>query len=153
MWYQSSVTSSGDANMQWVVSDEEIEKKFLHRWGRTLTLETRESLKKSAQLQKDKESLWENPSMIDLARLPNTANGCKPKPRNWQASMSSRVSNKDVHLGEHRKQKPFLKFNVNAIVIHAKSALYSAIHDVVRLEYLSRLNPRAYAQNKDAIIP
>ncbi|GJT95811.1 hypothetical protein Tco_1091329 [Tanacetum coccineum] len=67
-----------------------------------------EKAKKSAQLQKDKE-VNGKPSMIDPARLPNTANGCKPKPRNWQASMSSRVSNKDVHLGEHRKQKPFLK--------------------------------------------
>ncbi|GKB70770.1 hypothetical protein Tco_0932182 [Tanacetum coccineum] len=37
--------------------------------------------------------------------------------------MTSRVSNKDVHLVEHRKQKPFLK---------------------------SLLNPRASAQNKDA---
>ncbi|GJZ49270.1 hypothetical protein Tco_0603460 [Tanacetum coccineum] len=69
-----------------------------------------EKAKKSAQLQKDKE-VNGKPSMIDPARLPNTANGCKPKPRNWQASMSSRVSNKDVHLGEHRKQNPFLKFN------------------------------------------
>ncbi|GJT85235.1 hypothetical protein Tco_1066952 [Tanacetum coccineum] len=69
-----------------------------------------EKAKKSAQLQKDKD-VNGKPSMIDPARLPNTANGCKPKPRNWQASMSSRVSNKDVHLGEHRKQKPFLKFN------------------------------------------
>ncbi|GJX13495.1 hypothetical protein Tco_0205253 [Tanacetum coccineum] len=67
-----------------------------------------EKAKKSAQLQKDKD-VNGKPSMIDPARLPNTANGCKPKPRNWQASMSSRVSNKDVHLGEHRKQKPFLK--------------------------------------------
>ncbi|GKA16853.1 retrovirus-related pol polyprotein from transposon TNT 1-94 [Tanacetum coccineum] len=58
-----------------------------------------EKAKKSAQLQKDKE-VNGKPSMIDPARLPNTANGCKPKPRNWQASMSSRVSNKDVHLGD-----------------------------------------------------
>ncbi|GKF38354.1 hypothetical protein Tco_0118415, partial [Tanacetum coccineum] len=53
-----------------------------------------EKAKKSAQLQKDKE-----------------VNGKPSMTRNWQASMSSRVSNKDVHLGEHRKQKPFLKFN------------------------------------------
>ncbi|GJV01405.1 hypothetical protein Tco_1334974 [Tanacetum coccineum] len=67
--------------------------------------------KKSAQLQKDKD-VNGKPSMIDPARLPNTANGCKPKPRNWQASMSSRVLNKDVHIeGEHRKPKPFLKSN------------------------------------------
>ncbi|GKB72064.1 reverse transcriptase domain-containing protein, partial [Tanacetum coccineum] len=81
--------------------------------------------------------------------LPNTANGCKPKPRNWQASMSSRVSNKDVHLGEHRKQKPFLKFNELQCPT-CKKCLYSANHDKCVLEYLSRLNPRASAQNKDA---
>ncbi|GJT89142.1 hypothetical protein Tco_1070859 [Tanacetum coccineum] len=87
--------------------------------------------------------------MIDPARLPNTANGCKPKPRNWQASMSSRVSNKDVHLVEHRKQKPFLKSNELQCPT-CKKCLYSANHDECVLEYLSRLNPRASAQNKDA---
>ncbi|GJW31408.1 hypothetical protein Tco_0051440 [Tanacetum coccineum] len=107
-----------------------------------------EKAKKSAQLQKDKE-VNGKPSMIDHARLPNTANGCKPKPRNWQASMSSRVSNKDVHLGEHRKQKPFLKFNELQCPT-CKKCLYSANHDECVLEYLSRLNPRASAQNKDA---
>ncbi|GJY86744.1 retrovirus-related pol polyprotein from transposon TNT 1-94 [Tanacetum coccineum] len=107
-----------------------------------------EKAKKSAQLQKDKE-VNGKPSMIDPARLPNTANGCKPKPRNWQASMSSRVSNKDVHLGEHRKQKPFLKFN-DLQCPTCKKCLYSANHDECVLEYLSRLNHRASAQNKDA---
>ncbi|GJR47579.1 hypothetical protein Tco_1315682 [Tanacetum coccineum] len=85
-----------------------------------------EKAKKSAQLQKDKD-VNGKPSMIDPARLPNTANGCKPKPRNWQASMSSRVSNKDVHLGEHRKQKPFLKFN-DLQCPTCKKCLYSANH-------------------------
>ncbi|GJS19730.1 hypothetical protein Tco_0448362 [Tanacetum coccineum] len=63
--------------------------------------------------------------------------------------MSSRVSNKDVHLGEHRKQKPFLKFN-DLQCPTCKKCLYSANHDKCVLEYLSRLNPRASAQNKDA---
>ncbi|GJZ35909.1 hypothetical protein Tco_0581726 [Tanacetum coccineum] len=107
-----------------------------------------EKAKKSTQLQKDKD-VNGKPSMIDPARLPNTANGCKPKPRNWQASMSSRVSNKDVHLGEHRKQKPFLKFN-DLQCPTCKKCLYSANHDECVLEYLSRLNPRASAHNKDA---
>ncbi|GJS09549.1 hypothetical protein Tco_0366345 [Tanacetum coccineum] len=107
-----------------------------------------EKAKKSAQLQKDKE-VNGKPSMIDPTRLPNTANGCKPKPRNWQASMSSRVSNKDVHLVEHRKQKPFLKSNELQCPT-CKKCLYSANHDECVLEYLSRLNPRASAQNKDA---
>ncbi|GJV08602.1 hypothetical protein Tco_1346258 [Tanacetum coccineum] len=104
-------------------------------------------------LPSEESSVWikvnGKPSMIDPARLPNTANGCKPKPRNWQASMSSRVSNKDVHLGEHRKQKPFLKFN-DLQCPTCKKCLYSANHDECVLEYLSRLNPRASAQNKDA---
>ncbi|GJV89394.1 hypothetical protein Tco_1533332 [Tanacetum coccineum] len=86
-----------------------------------------EKAKKSAQLQKDKE-VNGKPSMIDPARLPNTANGCKLKPRNWQASMISRVSNKDVHLGEHRKQKPFLKFN-DLQCPTCKKCLYSANHE------------------------
>ncbi|GJR48765.1 retrovirus-related pol polyprotein from transposon TNT 1-94 [Tanacetum coccineum] len=107
-----------------------------------------EKAKKSAQLQKDKD-VNGKPSMIDPARLPNTTNGCKPKHRNWQASMSIRVSNKDVHLGEHRKHKPFLKFN-GLQCPTCKKCLYSANHDECVLEYLSRLNPRASAQNKDA---
>ncbi|GJU69736.1 hypothetical protein Tco_1255995 [Tanacetum coccineum] len=83
-------------------------------------------------------------------RLPITANGCKPKPRIYgKASLSSRVSNKDVHLGEHRKQKPFLKFN-DLQCPTCKKCLYSANHDECVLEYLSRLNPHASTQNKDA---
>ncbi|GJR81263.1 hypothetical protein Tco_0152048 [Tanacetum coccineum] len=77
-----------------------------------------EKAKKGAQLQKDK-NVNGKPSMINPARLPNTANGCNPKPRNWQASMSSRC-------------------------------LFSANHDECVLEYLSKLNPRDSAQNKDA---
>ncbi|GJW46353.1 hypothetical protein Tco_0077999 [Tanacetum coccineum] len=87
-----------------------------------------EKANKNAQLQKDLRCNGKH-SMIELLRLPNTANGCKPKPRNWQASMSSRVSNKDVHLGKHRKQKPFLKFNELANVPTCKKCLYSANHD------------------------
>ncbi|GJW94829.1 hypothetical protein Tco_0174501 [Tanacetum coccineum] len=104
---------------------------------------------RKCKLQKDKE--WNGkPSMIDPARLPNTVNGCKPKPRNWQASMSSQVSNKDVHLGEHRKQNLFLKFN-DCNVLHAKKCLLQckSVMNAV-LEFLSKLNPRASAQNKDA---
>ncbi|GJU84203.1 hypothetical protein Tco_1291749 [Tanacetum coccineum] len=60
--------------------------------------------------------------------------------KNWQASMSSQVSNKDVHLGEHRKQKPFLKFN-DLQCPTCKKCLYSANHDECVLEYL--LRPRS----------
>ncbi|GJW37252.1 hypothetical protein Tco_0060172 [Tanacetum coccineum] len=89
------------------------------------------------------------PSIDSSCLITNTANGCKPNHRKWQASMSSRVSNKDVHLGEHRKQKPFLKFNELQCPT-CKKCLYSANHDECVLEYLSRLNTRASAQNKDA---
>ncbi|GJY25434.1 hypothetical protein Tco_0400160 [Tanacetum coccineum] len=56
------------------------------------------------------------PSMIDPARLPNTA----------------MVANQNLGIGTHQW------------------CLYSANHDECVLEYLSRLNPRASAQNKDA---
>ncbi|GJX82404.1 retrovirus-related pol polyprotein from transposon TNT 1-94 [Tanacetum coccineum] len=76
--------------------------------------------KKSAQLLKEK-MLTGKPSMIDPVILPNTANGTKP----------------------------FLKFNDLGCPT-CKKCLYSANHDECVLEYLSRLNPRASAQNKDA---
>ncbi|GKC91809.1 hypothetical protein Tco_1152458 [Tanacetum coccineum] len=107
-----------------------------------------EKAKKSTQLQKDKE-VNGKPSMIDPARLPNTANGCKPKPRNWQASMSSRVSNKDVHLGEHSVDKLLAENEqLHKENEHLKQT-YKDLFDSI-LEYLSKLNPRASAQNKDA---
>ncbi|GKB60846.1 hypothetical protein Tco_0917032, partial [Tanacetum coccineum] len=56
--------------------------------------------KKKAQLQKDK-ALNTKPSVQQSVRLPNTANGNKPKPRNfnqqprnWPPSMSSRVNSR-----------------------------------------------------------
>ncbi|GJV53681.1 hypothetical protein Tco_1449422 [Tanacetum coccineum] len=100
---------------------------------------TRESLEKCTT-STGQRSEMENIVLMFLLDFPASANGCKPKPRNWQASMSSRVSNKDVHLGEHRKQKPFLKFN-DLQCPTCKKCLYSANHDECVLEYLSRLNP------------
>ncbi|GKD92727.1 hypothetical protein Tco_1372564, partial [Tanacetum coccineum] len=75
-----------------------------------------EEAKKKAQLQKDK-PLNTKPSVQQPARLPNTANDIKLKPRNfnqqpnnWPPSMSSRVSNRTVNIaGPPRNQKPFLK--------------------------------------------
>ncbi|GJS84069.1 hypothetical protein Tco_0750610 [Tanacetum coccineum] len=61
--------------------------------------------------------------------------------------MSSRVSNKDVHLGEHRKQKPFLKFN-DLQCPTCKKCLYSANHDECVLEYLSRLDVKSHKTTK-----
>ncbi|GJX05651.1 reverse transcriptase domain-containing protein [Tanacetum coccineum] len=55
-----------------------------------------------------------------------------------------------VHIeGEHRKQKPFLKSN-DLRCPTCKKYLFSANHDECVLGYLSKLNPRASAQNKDA---
>ncbi|GKE74776.1 hypothetical protein Tco_1536817 [Tanacetum coccineum] len=75
-----------------------------------------EEAKNKAQLQKDK-ALNTKPSVQQSARLPNTTNGNKPKPkiknqqpRNWPPSMSSRVSNRTVNIAEPpRKQRAFLK--------------------------------------------
>ncbi|GJU74472.1 DNA helicase [Tanacetum coccineum] len=115
-----------------------------------------EEAKKNAQLQKDKDVKLK-PSVITPARLPNTASGCKPKPRisnqqprNWPASMSRRVSNKDVQIAEKpRKQKPFLK-SKDLPCPTCKKCIFSATHDECILKYLSKVNNRASAQNKDA---
>ncbi|GJX32601.1 hypothetical protein Tco_0242456 [Tanacetum coccineum] len=84
-----------------------------------------EEAKKKAQLQKEK------PSVQQSARLPNTANVNKPKPRNfnqqprnWPPSMSSRVLN--------------------------RTCIYSANHDECILKYLSKVHSRASTQKKDA---
>nr|GEU56267.1 hypothetical protein [Tanacetum cinerariifolium] len=75
-----------------------------------------EEAKKKEQLHKDK-ALNTKPSMQQSAKLPNTANGNQPKPknfnqqpRNWPPSLSSRVSNRADNVAEPpRNQKSFLK--------------------------------------------
>ncbi|GJQ92533.1 hypothetical protein Tco_0003672 [Tanacetum coccineum] len=94
-----------------------------------------EEAKKKAQLQKDK-ALNTKPSVQQSVRLPNTANGNKPKPsnfnqqpRNWPPSMSSRISNRTVNIEEpHRNQKTFLKSKYLACPT-CKKCIYSANHD------------------------
>ncbi|GJX68539.1 hypothetical protein Tco_0304266 [Tanacetum coccineum] len=115
-----------------------------------------EEAKKKAQLQKDK-ALNTKPSVQQSARLPNTANGNKPKPRNfnqqprnWPPSMSSRVSNRTVNTAEPpRNQNTFLKSKDLACPT-CKKYIYSANHDECILKYLSKVNSRASAQKKDA---
>ncbi|GJU22113.1 integrase, catalytic region, zinc finger, CCHC-type containing protein [Tanacetum coccineum] len=115
-----------------------------------------EEAKKKAQLQKDK-ALNTKPSVQQSARLPNTANGNKPKPRNfnqqprnWPPSMSSCVSNRTVNTTEPpRNQKPFLKSKDLACPT-CKKCIYSANHDECILKYLSKVHSRASAQKKDA---
>ncbi|GJZ14975.1 hypothetical protein Tco_0550652 [Tanacetum coccineum] len=115
-----------------------------------------EEAKKKAQLQKDK-ALNTKPSVQQSVRLPNTANGNKPKPRNfnqqprnWPPSMSSRVSNTTINTSEPpRNQKSFLKSKDLACPT-CKKCIYSANHDECILKYLSKVNSRASAQKKDA---
>ncbi|GJT85447.1 hypothetical protein Tco_1067164 [Tanacetum coccineum] len=103
-----------------------------------------EEAKKKAQLQKDK-ALNSKPSVITHARLSNTASGRKPKPskynqqtRNWPPSMSSRVTNKAVHIAEKpRNQNPFLKTKDLACPT-CKKCIYTANHDACILKYLSK---------------
>ncbi|GJT98174.1 hypothetical protein Tco_1093692 [Tanacetum coccineum] len=115
-----------------------------------------EEAKKKAQLQKDK-ALNTKPSVQQSARLPNTANGNKPKPRNfnqqprnWPPSMSSRVSNRTVNIAKPpRNQKTFLKSKDLACPT-CKKCIYSTHHDECILKYLSKVHSRAFAQKKDA---
>ncbi|GJS74201.1 reverse transcriptase domain-containing protein, partial [Tanacetum coccineum] len=104
-----------------------------------------EEAKKMAQLQKDK-ALNTKPSVQQSARLPNTANGNKPKPgnfnqqaRNWPPSMSSCVSNRNVNTAEPpRNQTSFLKSKDLACPT-CKKCIYSANHDDCILKYLSKI--------------
>ncbi|GJY32104.1 hypothetical protein Tco_0415599 [Tanacetum coccineum] len=67
-----------------------------------------EKAKKSAQLQKDKE-VNGKPSMIDPARLPNTANGCKPKPRNeYLLRLNPRASTQNKDAKSHKTTKRYM---------------------------------------------
>ncbi|GJR84908.1 hypothetical protein Tco_0155693 [Tanacetum coccineum] len=113
--------------------------------------------RKKEQLQKD-QALNSLPSVPKSARLPNTSNGIKPKPRNssqqtrnWPPSMSSRVSNKVVQKGA--KQPSNLKSFLNSKHLACptcKKCIYTANHDALILQYLSEVNSRASTQTKDA---
>ncbi|GJX78836.1 hypothetical protein Tco_0326985 [Tanacetum coccineum] len=113
-------------------------------------------LKKLIEKMKDK-ALNTKPIVQQSARLPNTANGNKPKPRNfnqqprnWPPSMRSRVSNKIVNtLQPPRNQNPYLKSKYLACPT-CKKCIYSANHDECILQYLSKVNSRTSAQKKDA---
>ncbi|GKA98437.1 hypothetical protein Tco_0826374 [Tanacetum coccineum] len=115
-----------------------------------------EEAKKKAQLQKDK-ALNTKPSMQQSARLPNTTNGNKPKPgnfnqqpRNWPPSMSSRISNRAVNIAEPpRNQKTFLKLKDLACPT-CKKCIYHANHDECMLKYLLNVHSHASTQKKDA---
>ncbi|GJV01242.1 hypothetical protein Tco_1334811 [Tanacetum coccineum] len=115
-----------------------------------------EEAKKKAQLQNDK-TLNTKPRVQQSTRSPNTTNGNKPKPRNfnqqprnWPPSMSSHVSNRTVNTVETlRNQKPFLKSNDLAFPT-CKKCIYSANHDERILKYLSKVNSRTSTQKKDA---
>ncbi|GJU55231.1 hypothetical protein Tco_1228945 [Tanacetum coccineum] len=94
-----------------------------------------EEAKKKERLQKDK-ALNTKPRVQHFARLPNTDNGNKLKPRNfnqqprnWLPSMSSRASNRIVKIAEPpRTQKPFMKSKDLACPT-CKKCIYSANHD------------------------
>ncbi|GJW26134.1 retrovirus-related pol polyprotein from transposon TNT 1-94 [Tanacetum coccineum] len=119
-----------------------------------------EEAKKKAQLQKDK-ALNTKPSVQQSARLPNTANGNKPKPRNfnqqprnWPPSMSSRVSNRTVNTPGGARTPPRIQKTLlevqDLVCPTCKKCIYRANHDECILKYLSKVNSRASTQKKDA---
>ncbi|GJX45192.1 hypothetical protein Tco_0261868 [Tanacetum coccineum] len=91
---------------------------------------------KSVETQFNKPSVVRQPN---AQRIPKPSVLGKPTP----------FSNSPEMRRELRKQKPFLKFNELQCPT-CKKCLYSANHDECVLEYLSKLNPRASAQIKDA---
>nr|GEY15979.1 hypothetical protein [Tanacetum cinerariifolium] len=108
-----------------------------------------EEVKKKGQIQKE-QALNSKPSMITLGRLPHTASGSKPKPKNWSPSISSRVLNKVVNIAKlRRNSKPFLN-STNLACPTCKKCIYNANQDACILHYLSEVNYRASAQTKGA---
>nr|GEU93788.1 hypothetical protein [Tanacetum cinerariifolium] len=102
-----------------------------------------EEAKKKVQIQKE-HALNSKPSVQKTARLPNTANGTKPKPRNsykqtknWPPSMSSHVSNRTVNIAKPpRNSKPFLN-SKNLACPTCKKCIYTGNHDACIFQYLS----------------
>nr|GEX22365.1 GRIP and coiled-coil domain-containing protein [Tanacetum cinerariifolium] len=102
-----------------------------------------EEAKKKVQIQKE-HALNSKPSVQKTARLPNTANGTKPKPRNsykqprnWPPSISSHVSNRTVNIAKPpRNSKPFLN-SKNLACPTCKKCIYTGNHDACIFQYLS----------------
>ncbi|GJZ86300.1 hypothetical protein Tco_0657910, partial [Tanacetum coccineum] len=112
-----------------------------------------EEARKKAQIQKE-QALNSKPGVLKSRRLPNTANGCKPKPRNsyqqprnWPPSMSSRVSNKVVNITEpSRNSKSFLN-SKNLACPTCKKCIYRENHDAFILQYRFKVSP-----NKTSVV-
>ncbi|GJW71558.1 hypothetical protein Tco_0128475 [Tanacetum coccineum] len=85
-----------------------------------------EKAKKSAQLQKDKE-VNGKPSMIDPARLPNTANGCKPKPRRTIIGFLVFLRNKSVTACNDSSNSR--TSNVNVVCAECGKCVFNSNHD------------------------
>ncbi|GJU54756.1 hypothetical protein Tco_1228470 [Tanacetum coccineum] len=105
---------------------------------------------------KDK-ALNTKPSVQNSARLPNIANGSKPKPRNsyqqprnLPPSMSSSVSNRAVNKAEPPRNSTSFLNSKNLACPTCKKCIYSANHDVCILKYISKVNSHASAQKTDA---
>ncbi|GJX69535.1 hypothetical protein Tco_0305262 [Tanacetum coccineum] len=114
-------------------------------------------LRESWNKMKERQALISKPSVQKTAILQNTTNGSKLKPRNsyqqprnWPPSMSSRVTNKAIHIAEKpRNQNPFLKSKDLACPT-CKKSIYTANHDACILKYLFEVNSCASAKEKDA---
>nr|GEX25533.1 copia protein [Tanacetum cinerariifolium] len=115
--------------------------------------------KNKAQLHKDK-ALNPKPSVITPARLPNTASGIQPTPRNyneqtrnWPLLMSSRVTKKDVHITvKPRNQNHFLKSKDLACPT-CKKWIYTANHDACILKDLFEIAIRQrFSPNKSSAV-
>ncbi|GKA36684.1 hypothetical protein Tco_0723249 [Tanacetum coccineum] len=114
-----------------------------------------EEAKKREQLHKD-QALNSKPSVEKIARLPNTANGCKPKPKNsypqtknWPPSMSSQVSNIAIQKAvEQTRHSNSFSNSKHLACPTCKKCIYTSNHDGCILQHLSEVNSRATVQKK-----
>ncbi|GJX27366.1 hypothetical protein Tco_0233662 [Tanacetum coccineum] len=94
------------------------------------------------------------PSMMYSARLPNTANGSKPKPRstnkmtrNWPTYKSSCVTKTDVPKAEHSRNSSSFSDSKHLVCSICQNCVFNANHDACITKLLKEVNSRTKVQS------
>ncbi|GKC09824.1 hypothetical protein Tco_1001434 [Tanacetum coccineum] len=94
------------------------------------------------------------PSVMPSARLPNTANGSKPKPRsmnqmtrNWPTYKSSCVTKTIVPKAEHSRNSSSFSDSKNFVCSTCQKCVFNATHDAYTTKLLKKVNSRTKVQS------
>ncbi|GJR41745.1 hypothetical protein Tco_1309848 [Tanacetum coccineum] len=93
-------------------------------------------------------------SVMYSARLQNTANNSKPKPRsnnqtsrNWTTSKSSCITITDVPKAEHSRNSCSFSDSKHFLCSTCQKCVYNANHDACVIKFLKKVNSRAKVQS------